>query len=234
MAFSNFRFSCFYQFLINTTQFNMSRPPPPRLAPKPGVVKVYKAMWTYTAQQSDELSFEEGDRLYISDQSESGWWRATLKGKSGLVPSNYVAEDIADSIDFPMHEACKRGNVSFLNECLDNKIAINAHDKSGSTPLYWACHGGHSECVDLLLQNNFIELDAQNKLGDTALHAAAWKSHADVVKQLVHKGANKDVKNNEKKTPYDLASDPECAALLKPKGRGSVVSSNDEYLDDSD
>ena len=210
------------------------RPPPPKLAPKPGVVKVYKAMWTYTAQQADELSFEEGDRLYISDQSESGWWKATVKGKTGLVPSNYVAEDIADAIDFPMHEACKRGNLSFLIECLENKIAINSQDKSGSTALYWACHGGHRECVECLLENNFIELNVQNKLGDTALHAAAWKSHADAIAILLEKGANREIRNNEKKLPFELASDPECAALLKPRGGGSAASSNDEYLGDSD
>ncbi|XP_076808542.1 osteoclast-stimulating factor 1-like [Clavelina lepadiformis] len=209
-------------------------PAPPKLAPKPGVVKVYKAMWAYTAQHVDELTFEEGDRIYITDQSESGWWKATVKGKAGLVPSNYVAEDIADAIDFPLHEAAKRGNLSFLLECLDNKIAINAADKSGSTALYWAAHGGHVECVDVLINNNFIELNHTNKLGDTPLHAAAWKSHPDVIKLLLHKGANNQVKNKDNKTPMDLASDPECAALLKPRGRGSVGSSNDEYLGDSD
>ena len=172
---------------------------------------------------------KETDFTYLISQE------ATVKGKSGLMPSNYVAEDIAVAIDFPMHEACKRGNSSFLNECLDNKIAINAHDKSGSTPLYWACHGGHTECVEVLLQNNFIELNGQNKLGDTALHAAAWKSHADIIQRLLaNKKARNDIKNNENKIPFDLASDLECAALLKPKSGGSVASSNDKYLDDSD
>lgn len=212
-----------------------ARPPPPRLAPKPGVVKVYKAMWAYTAQQSDELSFEEGDRLYISDQSESGWWKATVKGKSGLVPSNYVAEDIADSIDFPLHEAAKRGNISFLEECLDNKIAINGIDKSGSTALYWAAHGGHTEAVEILISNSFVDLNVRNKLGDSALHAAAWKGHADIIQMLLRRGADPDIRNNENKLALDLSSDAACAALLKPKPRGgSLSSSNDEYLGDSD
>nr|CAB3264593.1 osteoclast-stimulating factor 1-like [Phallusia mammillata] len=212
----------------------MSKPAPPKLTPKPGVVKVYKAMWSYTSQQPDELSFEEGDRIYISDQSESGWWKATVKGKAGLVPSNYVAEDIADSIDFPLHEAAKRGNICFLEECLDNKVAINGIDKSGSTALYWACHGGHTEVVSMLLENNFIDLNSKNKLGDTALHAAAWKSHADIVQLLLHKGADTNIKNNDNKLPFNLANDPATAALLKPKGRGSISSSNDDYLGDSD
>ena len=39
----------------------------------------------------DEMSFEEGDLLSLLEQVDSGlWWKATLKGKSGLVPANYI------------------------------------------------------------------------------------------------------------------------------------------------
>ena len=50
-----------------------------------------------------------------------------------------------------MHEACKRGNVSFLNECLANGVSVNAIDKSGSTPLFWAAHAGYDHIVRSLL-----------------------------------------------------------------------------------
>lgn len=40
---------------------------------------------------SDELSFQEGEILYLSEQVDGGsWWKATCKGQSGLAPSNYV------------------------------------------------------------------------------------------------------------------------------------------------
>ncbi|XP_002126742.2 osteoclast-stimulating factor 1 [Ciona intestinalis] len=211
-----------------------SKPTPPKMAPKPGIVKVYKALWSYAGVQSDELSFSEGDRLYISDQSESGWWKATLNGKSGIVPGNYVAEDIADSIDFPLHEAAKRGNVSFLTECLNNKVALNGIDKSGSTALHWAARGGHGECVELLTDNYLIDLNVKNKLGETPLHGAAWKSHAKVVEFLLEKGAIANIKNNDNKLPYDLAGDPETAALLKPKLATTANTNYEDYLGDSD
>lgn len=212
-----------------------SRPAPvaPKRAPKPGIVKVYKALYPYTAQHSDELTFEEGDRLYISDQSEGGWWKGTVNGKSGLVPSNYVAADIEDSIDFPLHEAAKRGNVDFMLECLDNKIGLNGIDKSGSTALYWAAHGGHIECAQLLLDNSYINLNVQNKLGDTALHAAAWKGHADVARALIERGAALHVVNNDKKTAAALCRDAEVAALFRPVSHATAGSS-DDYLGDSD
>lgn len=39
--------------------------------------------------QPEELTIEEGDLLFIVDQTDAGWWRARLEDKEGLVPSNY-------------------------------------------------------------------------------------------------------------------------------------------------
>lgn len=54
------------------------------------------------------------------------------------------------------------GNLSWLRECLDNRVGVNGLDKAGSTALYWACHGGHKGilfCVLLeisMLLNMFL------------------------------------------------------------------------------
>ncbi|EOB05892.1 Osteoclast-stimulating factor 1, partial [Anas platyrhynchos] len=154
----------------------------------------------------DELYFEEGDIIYISDMSDTNWWKGTCKGRTGLIPSNYVAEQ-AESIDNPLHEAAKRGNLSWLRE-----FGVNGLDKAGNTALYWACHGGHKDIVDVLFTQANLELNQQNKLGDTALHAAAWK-----VEILCYKGARTDLKNNEKKLALDMATNAACASLLKKK-----------------
>ncbi len=39
--------------------------------------------------QNDELSFDEGDLLYILDMSNSDWWKAKCGSNTGLIPSNY-------------------------------------------------------------------------------------------------------------------------------------------------
>uniref|UniRef100_A0A8C0LTC4 Osteoclast-stimulating factor 1 n=1 Tax=Canis lupus familiaris TaxID=9615 RepID=A0A8C0LTC4_CANLF len=122
----------------------MSKPPPKPV--KPGQVKVFRALYTFEPRTPDELYFEEGDIIYITDMSDTNWWKGTSKGRTGLIPSNYVAEQ-AESIDNPLHEAAKRGNLSWLRECLDNRVGVNGLDKAGSTALYWACHGGHKEQV---------------------------------------------------------------------------------------
>ena len=79
--------------------------------------------------QPDELTFEEGDVIYVSDQSDAGWWKATIKGKAGLVPSNYLESEKSEAIDNPLHEAAKRGNIAFLQECIASKVSVNSLDK---------------------------------------------------------------------------------------------------------
>ncbi|KAM6302975.1 osteoclast-stimulating factor 1 isoform 2-T2 [Podargus strigoides] len=195
----------------------MSKPPPKPA--KPGQVKVFRALYTFEPRTSD-----------------TNWWKGTCKGRTGLIPSNYVAEQ-AESIDNPLHEAAKRGNLSWLRECLDNRVGVNGLDKAGNTALYWACHGGHKDIVDVLFTQANLELNQQNKLGDTALHAAAWKGYADIVEMLLAKGARTDLKNNEKKLALDMATNAACASLLKKKqsaGTVRTLSNAEEYLDDED
>jgi hypothetical protein len=44
----------------------------------------------YEAQQDDELSFQTGDLITVTDQSNADWWMGTKQkdGSSGFFPSN--------------------------------------------------------------------------------------------------------------------------------------------------
>jgi hypothetical protein len=66
------------------------RTKPIRPPPKPGQVKIFRALYDYTAQSAGELSFQEGDLIYVSDMiSDKNWWKAKCNEKTGLVPYNY-------------------------------------------------------------------------------------------------------------------------------------------------
>jgi hypothetical protein len=40
--------------------------------------------------QMDELSFQEGDLLYVFDEvTDPNWWKARCGNQIGLIPSNY-------------------------------------------------------------------------------------------------------------------------------------------------
>lgn len=54
---------------------------------------VVYALWGYEAQNSDELSFHEGDAITIlrrKDESETDWWWARLGDREGYVPKNLL------------------------------------------------------------------------------------------------------------------------------------------------
>eukprot|EP00039_Didymoeca_costata_P025858 m.14420 g.14420 ORF g.14420 m.14420 type:complete len:212 (+) comp5090_c0_seq1:114-749(+) len=208
-------------------------PPPPPPAAKPGKVEVYRAQYDYSGVHADELNFSEGDLIYVSKKNPDGWWEATVNGKKGIVPGNYLeAEDKGELVAYPLHEAAKRGNIDFLKECLLNKVSVNGLDKSGSTPLHWAARGGHVDCVREILKVANVQVDVQNKLGDTPLHGAAWKGQSEIISMILEKGANRRVENKDGEKPYDLATkSPEAQQLLRPSLSAKVV---DDYADSDD
>ena len=62
---------------------------------------VVYALWGYEAQNSDELSFHEGDALTIlrrKDESETEWWWARLGDREGYVPKNLLGVSTASSL----------------------------------------------------------------------------------------------------------------------------------------
>lgn len=51
-----------------------------------------KALYPYEAATDDELTFNEGDIIFIVQKDQAGWWEGELNGKKGWVPANYVQE----------------------------------------------------------------------------------------------------------------------------------------------
>lgn len=71
----------------------------PAESPNPNE-RIVLALYSYTAQSLDELTFEKGERLIVFDapSSETNWFRARNdQGVTGLVPRNYVQESSVDS-----------------------------------------------------------------------------------------------------------------------------------------
>lgn len=51
-----------------------------------------KAKYAFKANNNDELNFQKGDIITVTQQIEGGWWEGTLNNKTGWFPSNYVTE----------------------------------------------------------------------------------------------------------------------------------------------
>lgn len=51
----------------------------------------FKAVYSYTQNNNDELTLAVGDIIEFLGEVEEGWWRGKLAGKIGVFPSNFVS-----------------------------------------------------------------------------------------------------------------------------------------------
>jgi hypothetical protein len=58
-----------------------------------------KAVFDYEKGAEGEISFQEGDIIYIRLKDESGWWQGELGESVGWFPANFV-EEIAPEVSF--------------------------------------------------------------------------------------------------------------------------------------
>jgi hypothetical protein len=56
---------------------------------KSGPANLVLALYTYSAQSADELSFHKGSVITVLGK-EGEWWKGEVNDKCGLFPSNYV------------------------------------------------------------------------------------------------------------------------------------------------
>ncbi|XP_037831993.1 abl interactor 2-like isoform X4 [Kryptolebias marmoratus] len=61
----------------------------PPWAPRNYLEKVV-AIYDYTADKEDELSFQEGAIIYVVKKNEDGWFEGVMNATTGLFPGNYV------------------------------------------------------------------------------------------------------------------------------------------------
>jgi hypothetical protein len=143
------------------------------------ILKVCRAAYDYDAQLEDELTFKEGDILYIlpdQDENEPEWLKATsqLPGEStvpGNVPSNYLepAVPLYSAISLYSYSAANEDELSFDEGETLEIIQVVPDDPD------WllAKQIGHSTKSELfgLIPSNYIE-----KCSPSAIASAAATS----------------------------------------------------------
>ena len=104
--------------------------------------------------------------------------------------------------------AIKTGDVSLVEVILDTYQGMNFDilNDEGKAPIHYAAESGLEEVVKKLLEKK-VNLSLTDKLGNNALHLALMsdKVSAAICELLVKSGLDINAKNNEGKTPLDLA-----------------------------
>ncbi|XP_038642996.1 BRCA1-associated RING domain protein 1 [Scyliorhinus canicula] len=114
----------------------------------------------------------------------------------------------------PLHIASIKGDITAVEQLLDNGANPNIKDNAGWTPLHEACNHGHVEIVELLLKFGVL-LNTPGYQNDSPLHDAVRNGHVDVVKLLILHRASQDVINIFGLRPIDYANSEEMFAALQ-------------------
>jgi ankyrin repeat protein len=97
-------------------------------------------------------------------------------------------------LDEQLLRAAARGDITEVQQLLQQGAHIEAKDFLGDTALINAAVMDHAEVVKLLLDKG-ANLEAKDRYDDTALILAAHKGVTEVVKLLLEKGANTNAKD---------------------------------------
>ena len=138
-----------------------------------------------------------------------------------ILPAPYAScppcQNFQDSAS-PLHQAASRGMLQALRLLLKTGAAVDAADEAGWTPLMLAVRSGKLPAVEALLTAG-ADAATQNQQGLTSLHLAAINGKTEICKSLLRKApAAATALNSAGKTPAEVASTPELAALLSSGG----------------
>lgn len=107
-----------------------------------------------------------------------------------------------------MHKAAMDDN-SYLITYLRDKLGftISEADYDGNTPLHYACYN-NSEYASFWLIGFGSDVNALNKIGDTPMHLLIKSVNklynTKTVRELIFKGARRDIKNGKGELPMAL------------------------------
>lgn len=154
---------------------------------------------------------------------------------SYLIEQNAILNILDNDGYAPVHLAAQKNHVTFVRFLIDKGVSVDERDKYALTPLHWEGNleltkllvpGGsgtyskdifeiwkiptgnfdRKNVMEFLLDNGMsINLTDDNDW--THLHWAAWMGDLNIVNYLISNNAYINIKNNEGKTPFDLAFD---------------------------
>lgn len=71
-----------------------------------------KVLYPYQPEKEDELELQIGDIIDIVAEVEEGWWKGSLKNRTGVFPSNFVAEITDVNIKSEREAALRKPKLS--------------------------------------------------------------------------------------------------------------------------
>ena len=113
--------------------------------------------------------------------------------------------EIDKELIFRFTLAARDGDVSLLNELLDDGVPVDSVDIFDDTALKGVARINKTDVIQVLLERG-ADLDKQTGVyRRTALHHAAEYNSTDVIEVLLKHGASTKIEDRHGNTPFDLA-----------------------------
>ena len=133
-----------------------------------------------------------------------------------FIPVSISLLEIDYRLLFRFTSAAARGDVSSVNEMLDAGVPVDSVDpKNRWTALRWAALWNRTDVMQLLLQRGADVNKQSGYYHVTALHRAACDNHIGVIEVLLKHGASTNIKDNERRTPIDVARERNYEAAIR-------------------
>ncbi len=137
-----------------------------------------------------------------------------------------------------LHKAISTENSELIEALLEKGAKVDSRDGEGKTPFDLTIGLGKAALFKIFLEKGNVA-DINQKYPDlqeaTLLHIAVMEDNSDLLKLLLEKGAQVNVKDKEDKTPIDLAAEKGKTALLKVfLEKGNVADINQKYTGRND
>ena len=164
-------------------------------------------------EEEEDLEDEDdydGDKAYVSTTEV-----ADIRGNNDSSGNQVDSQELHEKLIKAATENDVDGMLLLLEMHAD-EIDINYRENvDEQTPLICAVKSGHSEVVEILLQNENIDPNAHNKYGNHALSLATYFNHIECVRLLLQ---HPRIDINNKHAEGDTA-----LSLAKTKGHSEII-----------
>lgn len=170
---------------------------------------------------SSQSNLSGQDSAYVDNKAKKLMREDDLKAGvdaarrgDGAVLDALIAARRVKALPLPGLEAARRGELAKLEALVADgwdPSAKGSVDQHGSNALLWAAGGGHTECVQFLVERagmdpqRAVQSGRRSYAGRSALHWAARNGHANVVRYLLTRDVDVNSKTEDGSTAFAWA-----------------------------